>query len=89
MPEVWATAAERVQAYRMPPKGKKELSFEQNKKLTAFFRSLPKPDATDCDRLASDRNANFYRGYVMSRRINRAEYENTVRRFVRRENSGR
>jgi hypothetical protein len=79
VPDVWATALERVQAYEMPPKGKKELSFEQNRTLTTFFRSLPKPEVTDCTQLASDRNANFYRGYVMSRRINRSEYENTIR----------
>jgi hypothetical protein len=79
VPEVWITAAERVQAFEMPPKGKKDLSFDQNRKLTVFFRNLPKPESTDCNQLASDRNANFYRGYVMSRRINRAEYENTIR----------
>src|ERR1041385_1253666 len=79
VPDVWVTAAERVQAFEMPPKGKGELSFEQNRKLTVFFRALPRPDETDCTKLASDRNATFYRGYVMSRRINRAEYENTIR----------
>jgi hypothetical protein len=79
VPEVWATALERVQAFEMPPKGKKDLSFEQNRKLTVFFRGLPKPDRADCNQLASDRSATFYRGYVMSRRINRAEYENTIR----------
>src|SRR6476646_8610252 len=63
VPEVWATALERVQAFEMPPKGKKDLSFDQNRKLTVFFRGLPKPDRTDCNQLASDRSANFYRGY--------------------------
>jgi hypothetical protein len=79
VPEVWTTVAERVQAFEMPPKGKKDLTFDQNRKLTVFFRSLPKPESTDCNELANDRNANFYRGYVMSRRMNRAEYENTIR----------
>lgn len=79
VPEVWTTVAERVQAFEMPPKGKKDLTFDQNRKLTVFFRSLPKPESTDCNQLANDRNANFYRGYVMSRRMNRAEYENTIR----------
>lgn len=79
VPEVWASALERVQAFEMPPKGKKELSFDQNRKLLLFFRALPKPESADCNQLASDRNASFYRGYVMSRRINRGEYENTIR----------
>jgi PAS domain-containing protein len=44
-----------------------------------WLRKLPKPEGEDCTTLASDRTANFYRGYVMSRRLNRAEYANTIR----------
>jgi hypothetical protein len=43
------------------------------------LRALPRPEDADCNQLASDRTANFYRGYVMSRRLNRAEYLNTLR----------
>lgn len=79
VPEIWVTALERVQAFEMPPKGKKEMEFNEHTKLMRFFRGLPQPQQTDCNQLASDRSANFYRGYVMSRRLNRAEYINTVR----------
>jgi hypothetical protein len=78
-PEVWALALERVQAYEMPPKEAKELSFERHRDLVRWLRNLPKPQKPDCDQIASDRNANFYSGYVMSRRLNRAEYHNTIR----------
>lgn len=78
-PDVFAAVLERVQAYEMPPPGKGELKGEEPNKLMRFLRTLPKPDRADCTQLASDRTANFYRGYVMSRRLNRAEYNNTIR----------
>jgi hypothetical protein len=77
--EVWQVVLERVQAFEMPPKGKKELTFNDQRKLMQWLRRLPKPPKADCDKIASDRTANFYRGYVMSRRLNRAEYNNTLR----------
>jgi hypothetical protein len=77
--ETWQTILERVQAFEMPPEGKNELSFDSQGKLVRWLKSLPKPENADCDQIASDRNANFFRGYVMSRRINRAEYANTIR----------
>src|SRR4051812_16989866 len=78
-PEVWETVLERVQAFEMPPEGKNELNFDKHSKLLKWLRGLPKPENADCDKIASDRSANFYRGYVMSRRLNRAEYQNTIR----------
>jgi hypothetical protein len=78
-PDVFAAVLERVQAYEMPPPGKGELKGEEPNKLMRFLRTLPKPERADCTQLASDRTANFYRGYVMSRRLNRAEYNNTIR----------
>ena len=77
--EIWQVVLERIQAYEMPPEGKPELGFSKQQKLMRWLRALPKPDKPDCDQIASDRNANFYKGYVMSRRLNRAEYSNTVR----------
>jgi hypothetical protein len=78
-PEVWQLALERVQAYEMPPKKSGELNYGEFERLAGFLRKLPKPAAVDCNQLASDRTASYYRGYVMSRRLNRAEYLNTVR----------
>lgn len=79
-PEIFETVLERVYSFEMPPPGKnKDLSFDNQRKLVDWLRALPKPEKADCDQIASDRNANFYRGNVMSRRINRAEYENTIR----------
>src|SRR5262249_34912602 len=78
-PEVWLTSAERIQAFEMPPSGKtKGIEFTQQSKMIKFIRGLPWPKETDCKQLASDRSATCFRGYVMSRRMNEAEYENTV-----------
>lgn len=77
--ELWQNVLEKVQAYEMPPKGKHEFSFSDWQLAMAWLRALPKTEKVDCDQIASDRNANFYKGYVMSRRLNRAEYANTVR----------
>lgn len=78
--EQWQVVLERVQAFEMPPKGKaEELNFNSHSRLLRWLRNLPKPEKADCDKIASDRTANFYRGYVMSRRLNRAEYNNTLR----------
>lgn len=77
--ETWQKVLEMVQAFEMPPKGKKELDFNDHGKLLRWLRRLPKPEKPDCDQIASDRTANFYKGYVMSRRLNRAEYHNTLR----------
>jgi hypothetical protein len=77
--ETWQKVLERVQAFEMPPRRAGELSYNEQQTLVRWLRQLPKPDEVDCDRLASDRTVSFYRGYVMSRRLNRAEYLNTVR----------
>jgi mono/diheme cytochrome c family protein len=77
--ETWQFVLERIQAFEMPPEGKPEMGFTKQQKLVKWLRTLPRPERPDCDLIASDRSANFYRGYVMSRRINRAEYNNTIR----------
>ena len=77
--ETWETVLEQVYSFEMPPGGKNDLSFDRQRKLVDWLKKLPKPEKPDCDQIASDRNANFYRGHVMSRRINRAEYSNTIR----------
>ncbi len=80
--DLWEQVLEKVQAYEMPPKKSGELNYSQFQTMMKFLRALPKPDQPDCDKLASDGTANFYRGYVMSRRLNRAEYLNTIRDLV-------
>lgn len=70
---------ERVQSYEMPPKGQPEMDDAERQLILGWFRELPKRNEIACDEIASDRTVGFYRGYVMSRRLNRTEYNNTVR----------
>ncbi len=81
-PEVWQLVLERVRSYEMPPKKSGELGFDEYQKLVEWLGRLPKPPEPDCNTLASDRTAHFYRGYVMSRRLNRAEYARSIRDLV-------
>ncbi|MBM3847647.1 MAG: DUF1587 domain-containing protein, partial [Verrucomicrobia bacterium] len=77
--EIWHAVLERVSAFEMPPKKATQLSFDEQGRLVRWLRDLPKSSPPDCSQLASDRTANFYKGYVMSRRLNREEYINTLR----------
>jgi len=78
-PEVWKMVMERIQAFEMPPEGRPDMGFDQRKQMVQWLEKLPQPKKPDCDEIASDRNAGYYRGYVMSRPLNRAEYNNTMR----------
>ncbi|MCP5516049.1 MAG: DUF1592 domain-containing protein [Verrucomicrobiales bacterium] len=75
---LWTTVLERVQADEMPPSGAPPLGYSERQTLMTWLRQLPAV-TPDCDKLASDRTQSFYRGYVMSRRLTRAEYENSLR----------
>jgi hypothetical protein len=79
--EVWAEVAARVLAHEMPPEGRKQPSIEQRRKFVRWARSVAKkPD--DCKQLASDRTMGFYKGHVMSRRLSRIEYNNSIRDLI-------
>ena len=80
--EVWQVVLERVQAYEMPPEGQPGLDYGKHEQVRKWLQELPRPEKADCDQIASDRTASFYKGYVMSRRLNRAEYVNTIRDLI-------
>ena len=77
-PRSGRACCERVQADEMPPKKAGEMPPIGRLSLIAWVRKL-QPQELDCTKLASDRTVNFYLGSVMSRRLNRDEYANTVR----------
>jgi hypothetical protein len=76
--EVWQKAVERLNAFEMPPEKSPQPSFEEKGLINRWFGRLPK-GKLDCNQIATDRTQRFYRGYVMSRRLNRTEYGNSVR----------
>ncbi|HYE98689.1 MAG TPA: DUF1592 domain-containing protein [Planctomycetota bacterium] len=73
----WQYLVERVNAFEMPPEKSREPSHDDKANLNRWFERLPRPK-TDCTQLASDRTQRFYKGYVMSRRLNRSEYVTAV-----------
>jgi hypothetical protein len=77
--EMWDKVMERVQAHEMPPEGSRQLNDNQRDTLRDWIGRLPRKPVSDCSKLATDKTQNFYKGYVMSRRLNRAEYNNSVR----------
>ena len=48
-PELWQIVYERVHAFEMPPKGKKDLSFDKQRKMVQFLRGLPRPEDVAAD----------------------------------------
>jgi len=80
--ELWGKVEERVNAHEMPPEGSRQLSDEERAKLLRWIRKLPRDPGADCSKIATDKTQNFYKGYVMSRRLNRGEYNNSVRDLI-------
>ncbi len=77
MPQVWVTVLERLQADEMPPKEAERMMFGDRQALIGWAREHG-PAKADCGKLASDRTVSFYTGNVMSRRLNRDEYNRTL-----------
>ena len=67
----------------MPPKkAEKKPTDEQRRIVLGWIAAHVESGEADCGKIATDKNNRFYRGYVMSRRLTRAEYNNTIRDLV-------
>ncbi len=80
--DVWQEVAARLQAREMPPEKKPQPSEEQRLAIVHWVEKTVGLSTTDCQKIATDETQRFYRGYVMSRRLNRAEYSNTIRDLI-------
>ena len=67
-----------LQQHEMPPEGSSDLTDTDRDFVVDWLRRRPVGES-DCDQIASDESAPWYRGYVMSRRLTRAEYNNCIR----------
>jgi mono/diheme cytochrome c family protein len=77
---IWEGVAQKLRAGQMPPKrAERKLNVEDKKKILAWVSAHVESGENDCEKIATDRNNRFYRGYVMSRRLTRFEYNNTIR----------
>ena len=77
-PDVWEHVMERVNLYEMPPEGSDQLDDVKRNALIGWIEANRRPE-DDCHKLATDANQRFYPGHVMSRRLSRSEYNNTIR----------
>ena len=76
--EIWKTAVQRINLHEMPPKSAPQLGHDEMALVDRWFQSIPKPKS-DCSEIANDANLRWYKGYVASRRLTHAEYDNTLR----------
>ena len=74
---LWTRMARRVNENSMPPKDEIRPTEEEKKKILDWIKEA-EADNGHCNQLASQESANWYPGYVMSRRLTRQEYENTL-----------
>ena len=74
---LWTRMARRVDENSMPPKDEIRPTDEEKKKILDWIKTA-EADNGHCNQLASQESANWYPGYVMSRRLTRQEYENTL-----------
>lgn len=75
---VWQRVAKRIESHEMPPQSRPQPSDAERKKILEWIGAL-QPAQGDCGQVASEESVSWYPGYVMSRRLNRAEYQNTLR----------
>lgn len=80
--DVWKSVAGRLGAHEMPPEKAKQPTDEERKKILQWCSAFGPPGEADCQQIATDKTSRFYRGYVMSRRLTRVEYNNTIRDLV-------
>jgi hypothetical protein len=80
---VWQGVAMKLRANEMPPRrAQRKLTDEEKKTILAWVAAHVDSGINDCGKIATDRNNRYYRGYVMSRRLTRAEYNNTMRDLI-------
>lgn len=76
-PVVWDQVGKRIRLNEMPPPGSAQFSDPEKSLIYRWLDSRPEED--HCSKLATDETQAWYKGYVMSRRLTRTEYLNSVR----------
>jgi hypothetical protein len=76
---LWNAASTRITNMEMPPKRADQPSEEERATLVKWIEFLNASSEVDCTQIASEASVNWFPGFVMSRRLNRHEYENTIR----------
>ena len=77
-PEVWDQVGERLRAREMPPAKSPQPTEVERVKLLAWVTHVAQVQVS-CDKLTPEQLEKSTAGYTMSRRLNRTEYNNTLR----------
>lgn len=77
-PNLWINVMTRVNLSEMPPQGSRELNQDHRNNLITWIEANRRVE-NDCHQLPTDANQRFFPGHVMSRRLTRSEYNNTMR----------
>jgi hypothetical protein len=77
-PEAWDQVGERLRAREMPPAKNPQPTEEERVKLLDWVAHVAQMQLS-CEKLTKEQLEQSTAGYTMSRRLNRAEYNNTVR----------
>jgi len=76
--DVWYHVSNRVELKEMPPEGQPHPSDEERTRIIDWVEKSVGKEPIDCQTIATDKNQKFYQGHVMSRRLTRFEYDNTI-----------
>ncbi len=85
--ETWHNIAARLRNQEMPPNKKPQPSDAQRNGILAWIDKNVAHEEIDCSKIATDQNR-YYRGHVISRRLTRVEYGNTMRDLLGVEHAG-
>ena len=76
----WEEMADKLRKNEMPPKRANKKPDDAQKQIVLnWVQKMVQTGDRDCTKIATDKNTRYYRGYVMSRRLTRFEYANTIR----------
>ena len=79
-PTVWDQVGKRIRLNEMPPAGSRQFTDPEKGRVYSWLDAKPADD--HCENLATDETQAWYKGYVMSRRLTRTEYLNSMRDLI-------
>jgi hypothetical protein len=76
--DLWDQVGERLRSKEMPPAKSKQPTEDERRKLLAWVKHVADSQVS-CDKLTKEQVENSLAAYTLSRRLNRIEYNNTLR----------
>jgi hypothetical protein len=79
--DAWPKVAQRFLNREMPPEGEPQPNQERWQNSVRWMHKVI-ASVENCETLSTDVTESFYHGHVMSRRLTRSEYNNTIRDLI-------